>query len=136
MFTFTRNRLFALIAIVLAIGGLLGGLAACSGSSGPQNATQILQSDGYTPNAAFTNALSSGLNGGSGEVTSSQAGTNSAGDIQAVVVFDNPADAQAGEQGVAQAGDTGFYTGITPVLHGDVLTLTGPSTAWASLGAS
>jgi hypothetical protein len=129
MFTFTRNRLIALIAVIFVLGGVIG-LAACSGSSGPQNATQVLQSDGYTPSATYTSALQGGLNSGGGttEITSSQAGTNSSGDIQGVVVFDNSADAQAGATGA------GSSPGISVVTNGDVVTLTGPSAAWAALG--
>jgi hypothetical protein len=128
MFTFTRNRLFALIAIVLALGGVLGGLTACSGgSSTPQTATQIIQSDGYTPSAAYTTALQGGLNGDSA-VTSSQAGTNAAGDIQGVVVFDNNADAAIGASGVSST------PGISIVTNGDVVTLTGAASAWANAG--
>ena len=137
MFTFTRNRLFALLAIVAVLGGIIG-LSACSGSSSapPQNATQILKSDGYTPSSAYTSALQGGLDGSGGTVTSSQVGTNSSSSVQAVIVFDSAADAQAGEQGVTGSGEIGFYSGITPALHGDVLTMTGPLSAWAAAGNS
>jgi hypothetical protein len=130
MFTFTRNRLIALIAILVVLGGVVGITACSGGSSAPQNATQVLQSDGYTPSATYTSALQSGLNSGGGttEITSSEAGTNSAGDIQGVVVFDNGADATAGATGA------GSSPGITVATNGSVVTLTGSESAWAALG--
>ena len=129
---FARKRLAALIAIVAILGGIVG-LSACSGgSSTPQNATQILQSDGYTPSSAFTSSLQGGLTGDT-SVTSSQAGTNSAGDVQAVVVFDNASDEATGAAGVSSLASG---NGITSASNGDVLTLTGPLSAWAAAGDS
>jgi hypothetical protein len=126
------NRRTRAAAGVIAAIGLGAGLAACSsGPSTPANATQILQSDGYTVSAAYTTALQGGLasaNAPAGEITSSVAGTNSAGDIQGVVVFDNAADAQSGASGA------GSSPGITVATNGDVVTLTGPVSAWAALG--
>jgi hypothetical protein len=132
-----NKRIAGGVAIAAVLAGTVGGLTACSsGPSTPPNATQILQSDGYTPSAAYTQSLQGGLDGGAGTVTSSEAGTDNAGNIQAVVVFDNAADAQAGNAGLSNAGDTGFYTGITAKVSGDVLTVTGPVSAWESLGAA
>jgi hypothetical protein len=128
VFTFTRKRLFALLAIVAVLGGIIG-LSACSGSSGPQNATQVLQSDGYTPSAAYTSALQGGLGNTDGMVTSSQAGTNG-GNVQAVIVFANATDEQAGAAAVSSQ-----FAGLQIASHGDVLTATGPLTTWASLGS-
>ena len=130
MFTFTGKRLIALLAIVLSLGAVIG-LSACSGgssSSTPQNATQILQSDGYTPSSAYTSALQGGLGSTSGEVTSSQVGTNG-GNVQAVIVFDNSTDEQAGAAGIQ-----GQFSGLNSSSNGDVLTVTGPLTAWANAG--
>lgn len=128
-----NRRILAILGSVAVLGGTIGGLSACSGSSQsatPQNATQIIQSDGYTPSATFTQSLQGGLDSDS-TVTSSQAGTNSAGNVQAVVVFDNAGDEQTGAAGV-QSLVTG--SGITAQSNGDVLTLTGPLAAWASVG--
>lgn len=128
-----NRRILAILGSVAVLGGTIGGLSACSGSSQsatPQNATQIIQSDGYTPSSTFTQSLQSGLDSDS-TVTSSQAGTNGAGDVQAVVVFDNAGDEATGASGVQSlvAG-----SGITSQSNGDVLTLTGPESAWAALG--
>jgi hypothetical protein len=129
---FIRKRIIAILGAIAVLVGVLGGLAACSGSSGPQNATQILQSDGYTPSSSFTSSLQGGLTGDSA-VTSSQAGTNNSGDVQAVVVFDNASDEGTGAAGV-QSLVSG--SGITSASNGDVLTLTGPLSAWAAAGNS
>lgn len=129
-----KRTILGSVAAIAVLGGTIGGLSACSGSgsSGPPTASSVLSSDGYTPSAAYTTALQGGLasagSSASSEVTSSIAGTNSAGDIQGVVVFDNAADATAGAQG---AGST---PGIAVVTNGDVVTLTGSESAWAALG--
>jgi hypothetical protein len=128
---FIRKRIIGILAVVLVALGTIAGLSACSGgssSSTPQNATQILQSDGYTPSSAYTSALQGGLGSTSGEVTSSQVGTNG-GNVQAVIVFDNATDEQAGATGIQ-----GQFTGLNSASSGDVLTVTGPLTAWASAG--
>jgi len=131
-----HNRVTATVGGVLLAAGVGAGLAACSsGPSSPPNATQILQSDGYTPSAAYTGALQSGIGNSDGTVTSSQAGTE--GDnIQGVVVFDNSTDAAAGVSALNGSGSTGFYTGLTVAQNGDVVTVTGPVSAWASAGSS
>lgn len=127
-----KKRILAILGSIAVIIGTVAGLSACSGSgsSTQQNATQLLQGDGYTPSSAYTNALQGGLDSSSA-VTSSQAGTNSSGDVQAVIVFDNAADEQAGADG-AQSTLSG--SGITLSSSGDVLTATGPVAAWASVG--
>jgi hypothetical protein len=132
VYTFTRKRLFALLAIVAVLGGIIG-LSACSGSSGPQNATQVLQSDGYTPNAALTQSLQSGIGASDSMVTSSQVGENNSGSVQAVIVFDNASDEQLGATSIQAAGYTG--NGINVVSNGDTLTATGPLSAWAAAGS-
>jgi hypothetical protein len=129
-----NKRIVGVLATGAVLAGTVGGLTACSsGPSTPPNATQVLQSDGYTPSAAYTSSLQSGLDGGNGEVTSSQAGTNSAGDIQGVVVFDNAADASAGQSALNSSGDA---TGLSVTTSGDVLTVTGSLSAWAALGGN
>jgi hypothetical protein len=121
----------AAIAIGAGLAGLIGACGS-SGSSGPPNATSILQSDGYTPSAAYTTAMQGGIaSAGSqaGQVSSSEAGTN--GDnIQGVIVFDNSADASAA---AAQSPSAG---GLTVAQNGDVVTITGNVTAWASEGGN
>lgn len=130
-----KNRRF--IASIAIVAGIVGGgaaLTACSsGPSGPPNATSVLQSDGYTPSAAYTSALQSGLGGApDGTVLSSQAGTNSNDQIQLVVVFDNATDAQAGLTGVqTQYGSDG----ITSSASGQVLTATGTVAGFEQAGA-
>jgi hypothetical protein len=125
-----NKRIVGVVGAAAVLAGTIGGLTACSsGPATPQNAAQVLQSDGYTPSSAYTQALQSGLSGGGGnEITSSIAGTNNSGDIQGVVVFDNSADATAGAQGA------GSSPGITVNTNGDVVTLTGSVSAWAALG--
>lgn len=129
-----KNRYFAIAASIAVVGGTIGGLTACSsGPATPQNATQVLQSDGYTPSSTWTDALQSGIGSTGGDITSSEAGTNSAGDIQAVVVWNSASEASAG----VTALNTQFGSdGITTVSNGDVLTATGPLSAWASAGGN
>jgi hypothetical protein len=127
-----RNRVTAAVSGVIVAVGLGAGLAACSsGPSTPANATQILQSDGYTPSAAYTTAMQGGISSAgaqAGQITSSEAGTN--GDnIQGVLVFDNASDAQTAAAQDPSAG------GITVAQNGDVVTITGSITSWASLGS-
>jgi hypothetical protein len=126
-----KKRIYAIAASVAIVGGAVGGLSACSGSSSSApTASSVLSSDGYTPNSAYTSALQSGLDGSS-EVTSSIAGTNNSGDIQGVVVFDNASDEQAGASALQSqyGGD-----GLTIASSGTVLTVTGPVSTWAGLG--
>lgn len=129
-----RNRVTAATAGVLVALGLGAGLAACTsgGSSAPPTATQVLQSDGYTPSAAYTTAMQGGIaSAGSqaGQVTSSEAGTN--GDnIQGVIVFDNSSDASTAAAQDPSAG------GITVAQNGDVVTITGSVSSWAAVGGS
>jgi hypothetical protein len=134
MFTFTRKRIDVFLAsgvAALAAVGVVAGLSACSGgSSSPPNATQVLQSDGYTVSSAYTSALQSGIDGNS-EVLSSIAGTNSSGDIQGVVVFDSASDEQAGASALqSQYSDDGLIV----ASNGTVLTVTGSESTWASIG--
>jgi hypothetical protein len=128
-----HNRVTAAVSGVLLAVGVGAGLAACSsGPSSPPNATSVLQSDGYTPSAAYTTAMQGGIEqSGSqaSQITSSEAGTN--GDnIQGVLVFDNSSDAATAAAQDPSAG------GITVAQNGDVVTITGNITAWAAVGGS
>jgi hypothetical protein len=127
-----HNRVTAAVSGVLVALGVGAGLAACSsGPTTPPNATQVLQSDGYTPSAAYTTAMQGGIaSSGSqaSQITSSEAGTN--GDnIQGVLVFDNSSDAST-----AVAQDTST-PGITVAQNGDVVTITGSISSWAAIGS-
>jgi hypothetical protein len=127
-----HNRVTSAVAGLLLAAGVGAGLVACSsGPSSPPTATQVLQSDGYTPSAAFTSSLQNGIGNSDGTITSSEAGTNG-GNVQAVVVYDNASDASAGVSAVQSVvgGD-----GITVTSNGDVLTATGSLSAWAAAGA-
>jgi hypothetical protein len=127
----TRRTLFAILAGLAIIVGSVATITACSGSGAPQTAAQILQSDGYTANASLTQSLQSGI-GSDSMITSSQAGENSSGSVQAVVVFDNSSDAQLGQSAVNTELNS---SSIAVTTNGDVLTATGPLAAWAAAGS-
>jgi len=118
----------AIAAAALAV-GLAGGIGACGSSgSSPPNATQILQADGYTPSAAYTSDFQTGLAGGDGKVTSSEAGTQ--GDnVQVVIVLDNSSDA-----GSVASGLQTQFSGLNITSNGDVVTVTGSTSDFANIG--
>jgi hypothetical protein len=121
---------------------LIGGLAAC-GSSGsgttPQatavsplpSAVSILQSDGYTPDSSLTSSLQSAL--GSTPGAPSFASGKSGKGIQLVIVCTSPALASAAETGEKSVLGS---SGITLSATGDVVTATGPLSAWSAAGAT
>ena len=133
--------------IVIASGGLVlaGVLAACGSSGGTsgrplppatasasgQSAASVLQSDGYTPDSAMTSSLTSQL-GSTPGVSSLAAGESGKG-IQLVVVCDSPALASAAATGEKSALGS---SAITVAVNGDVVTATGPLSAWAAAGNS
>src|ERR1700733_10947937 len=112
-----------------AAGAILAIVVSACGSSGPPSATSVLQSDGYTPSSAIESSIASSLGSGSG-VSSSAAGTNSAGNIQVVLVYSNSGTAAIGAAGVKSAAP-----GIAVTNNGDVVTATGSAATWASLGS-
>lgn len=128
-----KKTLFVIIAGLAVIGGVIGGLTACSGSgsSGPPNATSVLQSDGYTYDSALTNAVQTQIGGAQSNAAdglSSIAVGSQGNNFQVIMVFDNAAEASAGASGV------GSTPGITMSTSGDVVTATGTGTAFANFG--
>jgi hypothetical protein len=113
----------------IAAGAILAIVVSACGSSGPPNATSILQSDGYTPSSAIESSMASSLGSGS-DVSSSAAGTDNAGKIQLVLVFTDSGAAAIGAAGVRSAA-----AGIAVTINGDVVTATGPATTWANAGS-
>jgi hypothetical protein len=113
----------------VAAGAILAIVVSACGSSGPANATSILQSDGYTPSSAIESSMASSLGSGSG-VSSSAAGTDNAGEIQLVLVFTDSGEAAIGAAGVRSAA-----AGIAVTVNGDTVTATGPATTWANAGS-
>jgi hypothetical protein len=113
----------------VAAGAILAIVVSACGSSGPQNATSILQSDGYTPSSAIESSMASSLGSGSG-VSSSAAGTDNAGNIQVVLVYSNSAAAAIGAAGARSAD-----AGIAVTVNGDIVTATGTPATWANAGS-
>ncbi len=113
----------------VAAGAILAVVVSACGSSGPANATSILQSDGYTPSSVIESSMASSLGSSSG-VSSSAAGTDNAGKIQLVLVFTDSGTASIGAAGVRSAA-----TGIAVTVNGDIVTATGPAAAWANAGS-
>jgi hypothetical protein len=112
-----------------AAGAILAIVVSACGSSGPPNATSVLQSDGYTPSPAIESSMASSLGSGSG-VSSSAAGTDSAGNIQVVLVYSD-----SGMAAIGAAGVRSDASGIAVTQNGDVVTATGSATTWANLGS-
>jgi hypothetical protein len=132
-----RTRKFADTIGTIGVLGLgAGAVAACGGPSSPASpptASSTLQSNGYTPSATYTSDFRNGLGSSSGQVTSSEAGT-SGEHVQVVMVMDNSADANTVSTGMQ--GQYGAYTnGLTTTQNGDVATVTGSLSDFASIGS-
>jgi hypothetical protein len=128
-----NKRITSILAAGAIAAGLVGGIGACGGgSSSPPNATQILQSNGYTPSSDYTSDFQNGLGSGSSEVSSSEAGTNG-NNVQVVIVADNAADASTAVSALNQqyGGD-----GLSVTQSGDVVTVTGSISTFANIGGS
>jgi len=121
------------IRTIAAIAGIVlaGSVTACgsSGSPASQNAAGVLQSDGYTPDSSLTSSLQSQVSTTPG-ISSLAAGRNSDG-IQLVIVCTSPTVANEAETGEQQAIGS---SSITLAVNGNVVTATGPTSAWASIG--
>jgi hypothetical protein len=114
----------------IAIAGF--GIAACGSSSSsttPPSAKTVLQQDGYTYDPALTNAAQSGASMPAG--TASVAAGAKGDSIQIVIVFSDSALADVGYAG-AKRDLSG--KGLAVAHNGDVVTATGPSSAFSSLG--
>jgi hypothetical protein len=129
-----HNRFTAAAAGVLLAVGVGAGLAACSSSSSPPNATTVLQNDGYTPNSALDSALQSGLDQGGSPtgISSSAAGLSSDGSsIELVIVVSSASEASAV---TTELNSEYASEGITTTSNGDVVTADGSYAAFSSAG--
>lgn len=117
-------KIIASIAIAASVGA---GIGACSssGSSTPPNATQVLQSDGYTP--LSNNLIPSGNLGQISQYASSFAwGDDSGGNVEAVAVI-LPQYQSAVQSSLSSAN---LPAGVTDSYNNGVLRLDGSEAAF------
>jgi hypothetical protein len=128
-----RYRPFRVAAAGAAVATLGIGIAltgCSSGPSGPPSAQSVLKADGYTYSQGFTSAIQSAASsqGFLTNVTSMAFGETS-DNAQLVLVYGTPAEATA----AVADGDVGNAgPGVNVVTNGDVVTGTGPISAWTS----
>lgn len=123
-----RHRIITSALVAGAIGiGAVATVACSSGPSAPPTATQILQSNGYTYDASFTQQLEQGISLPAG---TTMAAGESGSNLELAVVTTSPADASAAASSIQSQGDSG----LTLTTNGDVVTVVGPLTTWAADG--
>jgi hypothetical protein len=133
-----NTRTIIAAAAIAAAGASSVALSAC-GSSGPANATSILQSNGYTPvSLSSLGGSASDLTSAfpAGDVASFAVGDNSSGEYQFVVVT-----TPQGQTDIASTGDVSneesqvAAAGGSMTYSGGVVTLTGTISQFDNLGS-
>jgi hypothetical protein len=127
-----------IIAGTVSAMAVIAAVAAC-GSSGPPNATSVLQSNGYTPvtsSSLSPSALASSV--GAGNVSSAAIGvsTSNGSEYQMVMVLTPAALSQGTPADITTMESQAASAGVKASLNGDVLTMTGTQAAFGNLPSS
>ncbi len=128
----TRKFIVTAATVVVLGFGAGAGLAACSSGGGQANAQQVLASNGYTYDAALTQQVEQG--DGAIPAGDSLAAGEMGSNVEIVIVATSPALASTAEAGVNS--EVNGAPGITVTQSGDVVTASGPLTAWGDVGNS